>query len=155
MSVVKRQNKTTIPSPEDIKLATASKSVFAEEIDLKRQFQELKVKGNGDEEWVKVPSSAYELFVNILSQISQGNGVAVVPVKSELTTQQAANLLNVSRPYLIKLLESNQIPYRKVGKHRKILVKDLYQYKNKLDRARRKSLDELTSLTEELGLYDD
>lgn len=155
MSPLERQNKPKIPSPEDIELAAASKSILTGEIDLEKQFQELKIKQNGSEEWVKVPSSAYQLLIDILAQISQGNGVAIVPVKSELTTQQAANLLNVSRPYLIKLLESEKIPYRQVGKHRRILARDLYQYKNQIDRDRERTLDELTYLTEELGLYDD
>ena len=74
---------------------------------------------------------------------------------AELSTQQAANFLNVSRPYLIKLLESEEIPYRKVGKHRRILAKDLYEYKAEIDEKRSQSLDELTALTEELDLYDD
>ncbi|MEL7075250.1 MAG: excisionase family DNA-binding protein [Cyanobacteria bacterium J06648_1] len=74
---------------------------------------------------------------------------------AELSTQQAANFLNVSRPYLIKLLESEEIPYRKVGKHRRILAKDLYEYKAATDAKRSQSLDELTALTEELDLYED
>jgi len=102
-----------------------------------------------------IPSVAYELLIDILSQLSQGNAVTLVPVKAELSTQQAANLLNVSRPYLIKLLESGEIPYFKVGKHRRILAKDLYEYKAESDEKRSQSLDELTALTEELDLYQD
>ena len=101
-----------------------------------------------------IPSVAYELLIDILSQLSQGNAVTLVPVKAELSTQQAANLLNVSRPYLIKLLESEEIPYRKVGKHRRILAKELYEYKAEIDEKRSQSLDELTALTEELDLYE-
>ena len=74
---------------------------------------------------------------------------------AELSIQQAANLLNVSRSYLIKLLESEEISYRKVGKHRRILAKDLYEYKSNIDAKRSQSLDELTTLTEELDLYED
>ena len=74
---------------------------------------------------------------------------------AELSTQQAANLLNVSRSYLIKLLESEEILYRKVGKHRRILAKDLYEYKSDIDARRSQSLDELSTLTEELDLYED
>ena len=97
----------------------------------------------------------YGLLVDILSQLSQGNAVTLVPVKAELTTQQAANLLNVSRPYLIKLLESGEIPYFKVGKHRRVLAKNLYEYKAEIDAKRNQSLDELTALSEELDLYED
>lgn len=74
---------------------------------------------------------------------------------AELSTQQAANFLNVSRPYLIKLLESEEIPYRKVGKHRRVSAKNLYEYKAEIDEKRSQSLDELTALTEELDLYED
>ncbi len=74
---------------------------------------------------------------------------------AELDTQQAANLLNVSKSYLIELLKSKAIPHRKVGKHRRILAQDLYQYKANIDTKRSQSLDELTALTEELDLYED
>ena len=73
---------------------------------------------------------------------------------AELSTQQAANILNVSRPYLIKLLESGEIPYYKVGKHRRILAQELYNYKSDIDTERSQTLDELTALTQELGLDD-
>ena len=81
--------------------------------------------------------------------------VTLIPVKAELSTQQAANLLNVSRPYLIKLLESKEIPHHKVGKHRRILAQDLYKYKADIDAKRSQSLEELTALSEELDLYED
>ncbi len=74
---------------------------------------------------------------------------------AELDTKQAANLLNVSRPYLIKLLESEAIPHRKVGKHRRILAQNLYQFKADIDAKRSQSFDELTALSEELDLYED
>lgn len=74
---------------------------------------------------------------------------------AELDTQQAANLLNVSKSYLIKLLESQEIPYRKIGKHQRISAKDLYEYKAKIDAKRSQTLNELTALTEELDLYED
>ncbi|MGL6342693.1 MAG: helix-turn-helix domain-containing protein [Waterburya sp.] len=87
--------------------------------------------------------------------MSQGNAVTLVPVHAELSTQEAANLLNVSRPYLIKLLDSGEIPYRKIGKHRKILATDLYTYKEQIDTQRSESLDKLAALSQELNLYDD
>ncbi|PSB09811.1 DNA-binding protein [Pleurocapsa sp. CCALA 161] len=110
---------------------------------------------SGQQESLLIPAVAYELLIDILSQISQGNAVTLVPVQAELSTQQAANLLNVSRPYLIKLLESSEIPHRKVGKHRRILAQDLYEYKANIDAKRSQSLDELTALSEELDLYED
>ena len=80
-------------------------------------------------------------------------GVNVMPDSAELTTQQAAEFLNVSRPYLIKLLESGQIPFRRVGTHRRIRFRDLRLYKSQDDLKRRQAADELTQLSQELGLY--
>jgi excisionase family DNA binding protein len=76
-----------------------------------------------------------------------------MPDSAELTTQQAADFLSVSRPYLIKLLESDEIPYRKVGTHRRIQFRDLHEYQSRDDLKRRRAADDLTGLTEELGLY--
>lgn len=76
-----------------------------------------------------------------------------MPDSAELTTQQAAEFLNVSRPYLIKLLESEQIPFRLVGTHRRIKFRDLREYRNRDDLDRRRAADELTQLSQELGLY--
>lgn len=156
MAVLDRQRKTPIPTEEDIKLSTQSSRVLASLTNSHSHTQKITVESeSGKEESLLIPSVAYELLIDILSQISQGNAVTLVPVQAELSTQQAANLLNVSRPYLIKLLESNEIPYRKIGKHRRILAQDLYQYKADIDAKRSQSLDELTALTEELDLYED
>jgi excisionase family DNA binding protein len=156
MAVLDRQRKTPIPTEADIKISTQSSRVLASLTNSHSQTQKITVESeNGKEESLLIPSVAYELLIDILAQISQGNAVTLVPVQAELSTQQAANLLNVSRPYLIKLLESKKIPYRKIGKHRRILAKDLYQYKADIDAKRSQSLDKLTALTEELDLYED
>lgn len=156
MAVLDRQRKVPLPTEADIKLSTQSSRVLASLTNSHSHTQKITVESeNGKEESLLIPSVAYELLIDVLSQISQGNAVTLVPVRAELTTQQAANLLSVSRPYLIKLLESEAIPHRKVGKHRRILAQDLYQYKADIDEKRSKSLDELTALTEELDLYDD
>jgi excisionase family DNA binding protein len=100
-----------------------------------------------------VPREAAVLFAKILGFLANGEGVSVIPDTAELTTQQAAEFLNVSRPYLIKLLESGQMPFRLVGTHRRVRVRDLSEYKSRDDLARRRAADELTQLTQELGLY--
>jgi excisionase family DNA binding protein len=83
----------------------------------------------------------------------QGRGVQIMPKEAELTTQQAADMLNVSRPYLIGLLESGKIPFRKVGRHRPITFEALLEYKRQDDLERRAAADDLADLSEELGLY--
>jgi excisionase family DNA binding protein len=156
MTILDRQRKIPIPTEADIELSTRSSRVLASLINSHNHTQKITVESeNGQKKSLLIPSVAYELLIDILSQISQGNAVTLVPVQAELSTQQAANLLNVSRPYLIKLLESEEIPYRKIGKHRKILAKDLYEYKAEIDAKRSQSLDELTALSEELNLYED
>jgi len=106
----------------------------------------------GDEALV-VPREAAVLLAKILGFLANGEGVNVIPDTAELTTQQAAEFLNVSRPYLIKVLESGEIPFRLVGTHRRIRFRDLSEYKSRDDLARRRAADELTGLTQELGLY--
>jgi excisionase family DNA binding protein len=99
-----------------------------------------------------VPRAALELFARILAHMAAGQAVSVVPANAELTTQQAADLLNVSRPFLIGLLEAGEIEYRKVGAHRRVKMSSLVDYMRRDDERRRKSADELAALTRELGL---
>ena len=93
------------------------------------------------------------MFAQILALLASGQGVQVIPDTAELTTQQAADFLNVSRPYLVGLLEADEIPYRMVGTHRRIRFEDLREYRRRDDLKRRQAADELTQLSEELGLY--
>ncbi len=102
-----------------------------------------------------LPASAVNLLKDILEAMAAGQRVTLIPEHAELTTMQAADILNVSRPYLIKLLEKGEIPFRKVGRHRRILMEDLMAYKDKSDRQSRAAMDELVALSEELGLYDE
>src|SRR5262249_11022550 len=103
---------------------------------------------------VTVPVEAFQLFVQILGLMANGNAVTVVPIHAELTTQEAAALLNVSRPFLIRLLESGAIPYTKVGTHRRVTFKNLREYKQRDDQARKKTADALAALEQELGIED-
>lgn len=112
---------------------------------------EVLVEGGG--EALVLPRPALAMFAHILAQLAEGRGVSVVPSSAELTTQQAADLLNVSRPYLIDLLESGKIPFRKVGRHRRVLLEDVLNYKRRDDAQRRAAADDLSALSQELGLY--
>ena len=99
-----------------------------------------------------VPRSAVELLARILDHMARGEGVTLVPSHAELTTQQAADLLGVSRPFLIGLLDTERIEYRKVGRHRRIKAESLMVYKREDDQRRGQAADDLTSLGQEMGL---
>lgn len=101
---------------------------------------------------VTVPREAFELFLEILGQMANGNAVTIVPVHAELTTQQAADMLNVSRPHLIELLEAGKIGFRKVGTHRRIRVADVLAYQQADQADRNAALDELSQEAQKLGL---
>jgi excisionase family DNA binding protein len=113
----------------------------------------VKLRAQGDKQAeVTVPAEAFELFVSLLAELANGNAVTIVPVHAELTTQQAADLLNVSRPHLVKLLDEGHIPYRMVGTRRRVLFRDLMAYKQIDDAERKKLADELTAEAQKLGL---
>jgi len=101
---------------------------------------------------LRVPTSAVQLLAAILTEMGQGNSVTLLPTHAELTTQQAADYLNVSRPFLIGLLGRGAIPYRKVGTHRRIGLRDLVEYRKSSDNEARQMLDDLAAEAQELGL---
>lgn len=105
-------------------------------------------------EAMPLPEPAYRALRQAVEVMASGRAVSIVPVDLLLTTQQAADLLNVSRPYLIRLLEQGKIPFERVGTHRRIRIRDLLVFKGQRDRERRRHLDELTRVGQELGLYD-
>ncbi|WP_322770322.1 helix-turn-helix domain-containing protein [Frankia sp. Cr1] len=104
-----------------------------------------------DDGQLVLPRAAVELLSRVLAHMAGGHGVSVVPAHAELTTQQAADLLNVSRPYLIGLLDAGEIAYRKVGTHRRVPAGSLLEYKHR-DDARRRAAAELTTLAQDMGL---
>lgn len=110
---------------------------------------ELKING---EQTIIIPSNILPQLTEILHHIAQGNQVKVVPIKQELTTTEAASILNVSRPYLVELLESGQIPFRKVGVRRRILYQDIMTYKESIDAQRRGTLAELAAQAQKLNM---
>ena len=93
------------------------------------------------------------MLAQVLDLLANGQGVQIIPKDAEFTTQQAADVLSVSRPYVIGLLESGQIPFRKVGRHRRITFEALMGYKRKDDLQRRAAADDLADLSQELGLH--
>lgn len=143
-------NVVKLPTAQEIEQAKETSRTLS-----KYSNDQLNIKifdSEGNAEDLVLPGYALNLLLDILTQISKGNAVSFLPINAELTTQQAANLLNVSRPYLVELLEKKQIPYRKVGTHRRLLAKDVIAYKEKEDESRLRALDELTAQAQELDM---
>jgi excisionase family DNA binding protein len=106
---------------------------------------------DGNQE-IEVPVSALKMLVDILDEMAQGNAVSIVPIHAELTTQEAADFLNVSRPFLVGLLEGGLLPFHKVGSHRRVKFRELMAYREKSQNIRKNALDELTRQAQELGM---
>jgi excisionase family DNA binding protein len=101
---------------------------------------------------VTVPGTAFRLFLEVLDEMAQGHPVSILPAQEEVTTQQAADILKVSRPYLVGLLDQKKIPSRRVGNRRKVRVSDLMAFKRIDDAERDAAADELTAEAQRLGL---
>jgi excisionase family DNA binding protein len=104
---------------------------------------------------IELPESARAGLHQVVHALAQGHAVSVLPADTLLTSQQAATLLNVSRPYLVRLLDQGKIPFSRTGTHRRIKLADLTAYKHERDIKRQETRERLVRLTEELGLYKD
>ncbi|WP_375515465.1 helix-turn-helix domain-containing protein [uncultured Nostoc sp.] len=111
------------------------------------------VGANGEK--ITIPEPIYQVLLQVVHAMASGQAISIVPQEQELTTQQAAEYLNVSRPYLIKLLEQGDIHYIKVGSHRRVRFDDLMKYKQHRDTKRREGLKELTQFLQDEGFYDE
>ena len=142
-----------IPTPHEVALAEASSRVLAQHLPTRPADVQLRLVADGQEtETITVPATVLTLFLRLLREIARGHAVALLPLHTDLTTQQAAEVLNVSRSFLVRLLEDGQIPYRKVGTHRRVQLRDVLAYKEHTDTDRRAVLDELTAEAQRLGL---
>ena len=101
-----------------------------------------------------IPKPLHAALLQIIPYLLRGDAVSIVPVHQQLTTQQAADFLNMSRPHLVKLLGEGVIPHTMVGAHRRVYFRDLLDYKRRREAERRKALDEITALADEFGIYD-
>jgi excisionase family DNA binding protein len=144
-------NEVVAPSQADSALARESGQRLAAHLEHANGLR-LEVKTGTESEELALPPSALRLLVSLLNEMGQGNAVTLTPVRAELTTQQAADLLNVSRPHLVKLLDEGAIPGRKVGTHRRVQLVDLLAYKEESLARRHAALDELQALSQDLDM---
>ncbi|CAN7605196.1 helix-turn-helix domain-containing protein [Paraburkholderia sp. DD10] len=144
---------TSLPSEQEAELARTSGRNLSVVLSSRAETQRFNFKDDkGKTRSVELPTSVVRLMVDVLAEIGQGNAVSIIPIHAELTTQEAADLLNVSRPYFVQLLEKGEIPFRKVNTHRRVRYEDVMAYKDRIDSSRRKALDELAALSQEMGL---
>jgi excisionase family DNA binding protein len=101
---------------------------------------------------VVLPREAFELLLGVLGAMAEGNAVTLVPVHTELTTQQAADLLQVSRPHFVELLDGGRIPFRMVGTHRRVLARDVFAYRDEARAASERAMEELAAIAQKQGL---
>lgn len=136
-----------VPSPEAVREAQAALRQLAPLAGPASTAPAVRITGDAAAtgQGVVVPRQAFELFLEILGQMANGNAVTILPVHAELTTQQAADLLNVSRPHFVSLLEENVIPFRRVGSHRRVRAADVLAYRRQDETRRREVLDDLAA----------
>ena len=138
----------------DQKIALLSAKILADSEDqaTKNKDEVIKLRLQGFDEVVIIPLKALQLLNSIISNMAQGKSIALMPTDAEVSTQQAAEILNVSRPHVIKLLEKGEIPHKKVGSHRRILLQDILNYESTFKSDRRKKLDYLAKEAQQLNL---
>lgn len=140
------------PTEEESALARESSRLLAHYLGARDGLRLQIIENGGAGEALDLPAPALRLLLHILTEMAQGNSVTLTPIHPELTTQQAADILNVSRPFLVKLLDEGTIPSRKVGTHRRVLFSDLMAYKKQNTELRLKALEELTAQAQELDM---
>lgn len=130
-------------------LAPSEREAVIARYDREDQSLTVQVTDADHDEPIELPAGAVTLLLDILGAMASRQGVTIIPEDAELTTGQAAEILHVSRPFLIKLLEEGQIPYRRVGKHRRIRMEDVMNYKQAIDQQREAVLDQLVAEAQE------
>lgn len=141
------------PSKDEQRIALKSYDTLAPIIkQLTSDNPEIEIEETQDR--IKIPLSALKLLGDILEAMSKGKPFSLVPIATEVTTQKAAEILGCSRPHFVKLLESGEIAFTKIGKHRRVKFEDVLKYKTKMKAAQKKHLIDMMQSDEETGLYD-
>lgn len=137
-----------LPSADDAEMAAEVSRHLSR---TKHEGAELRVQVDGGE-MLRLPKAVGDLLYHLVTEMAQGHAVTLIPVHAELTTQEAADHLNVSRPFLIKLLKEGKIKFNMVGTHRRVKFSDLEAYRREKEEERRQVMDELAAQTQELGM---
>ncbi|MBD8092351.1 helix-turn-helix domain-containing protein [Pseudomonas fluorescens] len=148
--------KKNLPLEKEVEAAVQGQRELASLLSTKFETQRIDIFDKEDKPHTLVlPTSALRLLVDILGELAIGNAVKVVPVHAELTSQEAADLLNVSRPHLVKMLEEGAIPFTKTGRHRRIRFSDLMAFKQRRDEESQEAMEALAQQAQALGMgYD-
>ncbi len=146
-------SKLMLPVEREVQAAVQGQRALAAYLATRVETQRIQIFDDKNQaHQVELPTSALRLLVDILAELADGNAVKVVPVHAELTTQEAADMLNVSRPHLVKLLEDGVLPFHRTGKHRRVRFADLMRYKDARDRAAEQAMGELARQSQELKM---
>lgn len=141
-----------MPSEQEAELAAASGRILAA---CTGQGDQAKLRLIDDNQEITVPIKAIHMLADILNQMALGNAISIIPIHAELTTQQVADFLNISRPYLIsQILDTGKLPFHMAGNRRKIYFKDLMEYKALQKAESKKTLARLAQLSQEMGLME-
>jgi len=147
------QEKLIRPTKEEQKIAKESYQALSATLDSLHSTNPA-IEIEETEEKIRIPLKALKLLATILKATSQGKPISIVPIATEMTTQAASEMLGCSRPHLISLLENGEIPFIKIGKHRRIKYEDVVQYKAQMFAKQRERITEMMKMDEDLGLYD-
>lgn len=143
----------TLPIEREVAAAAQSQRALAAYLTTQFETQRIQIFDEKNRAHpIELPTSALRLLLDILSELAEGNAVKVVPIHAELTTQEAADMLNVSRPHLVKLLESGALAFHKAGKHRRVRFADLVAFRTERDRTSAQAMEELARQAQELRL---
>jgi len=139
-------------SEREKEMARVAQRCIVEALDHSRAAAIMLTTDSGEHPSVEVPPAALKLIGQLLGAMSEGRPVVLMPTEQEFTTVEAANFLNVSRPFVIKEMDSGRLPHRKVGSHRRIALEDLLAYAQKMRATQASALDRMAENAHELGL---
>ena len=149
MTVASHELPPSLPTQQDAELARTSSRLLAACIGQGSSARLRVIDGDGE---IEVPVVALRMLVDILANMAEGNAISLVPIHAELTTQQAADFLGVSRPFLVGIVERGEIPHHKVGTHRRLYFRDLLEYRKQRMGQSQAALEALAGQAQKLGL---